>query len=112
MRTTVLLCTAALLTAASLAVAALPPAAVAPAAAPSTAQACPAAGAPAGPATPGFPATGTPRPFWAVGGNCWNTFESCHIACGNNTLCQEGCECTYCACAGLLCPDYCGGGQN
>lgn len=111
MRTTVLLCTAALLTAASLAVAALPPAAVAPAVAPSTAQACP-AGAPAGPATPGFPATGTPRPFWAVGGNCWNTFESCHIACGNNTLCQEGCECTYCACAGLLCPDYCGGGQN
>jgi hypothetical protein len=55
---------------------------------------------------------GTPEPFWAIGGNCWNQFSACRIACGGDDLCDQGCECAYCACAGLLCPDYCGGVQN
>jgi hypothetical protein len=69
-----------------------------------------------GTARPGTPIlhspAGTPKPFWTVGGNCWNQFSACRIACNGNNLCDEGCECTYCVCAGLLCPDYCGGGQN
>ena len=69
-----------------------------------------------GTALPGTPIlhspAGTPKPFWTVGGNCWNQFSACRIACNGNNLCDEGCECTYCVCAGLLCPDYCGGGQN
>lgn len=48
----------------------------------------------------------------AIGGNCWNVFESCHNACGGNSQCELGCECTYCVCAGLLCPLECGSGQN
>ena len=55
---------------------------------------------------------GTPKPFWTVGGNCWNQFSACRIACNGNELCDQGCECTYCVCAGLLCPNYCGGDQN
>jgi len=55
---------------------------------------------------------GTPRPFWALGGDCWGQFSACRSSCGGNTLCDQGCECAYCTCAGLLCPDYCGIGQN
>jgi hypothetical protein len=55
---------------------------------------------------------GTSKPFWTLGGNCWNQFSACRIACGGDDLCDQGCECTYCVCAGLLCPNYCGGGQN
>jgi hypothetical protein len=69
-----------------------------------------------GTAQPGTPIlhspAGTPKPFWTVGGNCWNQFSACRIACGGDDLCDQGCECTYCVCAGLLCPNYCGGGQN
>jgi len=120
----------ALLVAGSAAAAAQPAAPAAPAAAPvaiapSTAAplfaqadaACPSQAITApGAAQPGTPIlrlpAGTPKPFWAVGGNCWNQFSACRIACGGNDLCDQGCECTYCVCAGLLCPDYCGGGQN
>jgi hypothetical protein len=78
----------------------------------------PAATATTTPATaqPGAPSlrspAGTPRPFWALGGNCWGQFSACQNACGGNTLCDQGCECAYCTCADLLCPDYCGIGQN
>jgi hypothetical protein len=70
-----------------------------------------------GTATPGTPIlhspAGTPKPFWTVGGNCWNQFSACRIDCGGDSLCEQGCECTYCVCARLLCPNYCGGvGQN
>jgi hypothetical protein len=120
----------ALLVAGSAAAAAQPAAPAAPAAAPvatapsTTAPllaqadaACPSQAVTApGTAQPGtpilhFPA-GSPKPFWTIGGNCWNQFSACRIACGGNNLCDQGCECTYCVCAGLLCPNYCGGGQN
>jgi hypothetical protein len=121
----------ALLVAGSAAVAAQPAAPAAPAAAPvaiapsTTAPflaqadaACPSQAITApGAAKPGTPIlhspAGTPKPFWTVGGNCWNQFSACRIACGGDSLCEQGCECTYCVCARLLCPDYCGGvGQN
>jgi hypothetical protein len=119
----------ALLVAGSAAVAAQPPAPAAPAAAPvaiapsTTAPllaqadaACPSQAITApGAAKPGTPIlrspAGTPKPFWTVGGNCWNQFSACRIACGGDSLCDQGCECTYCVCARLLCPNYCGGGQ-
>lgn len=50
------------------------------------------------------------KPAAAVG-NCWNTFEGCHIACGGDSQCELGCECTYCVCARLLCPQECSQGQ-
>src|SRR5690349_20487672 len=85
----------ALLVAGSAAVAAQPPApaAIAPsntapflaqtdAACPSQAITAPDA-AKAGTPILRFPA-GTPKPFWAVGGNCWNQFSACRIACGGD----------------------------
>jgi hypothetical protein len=45
-------------------------------------------------------------------GDCWTVFECCHTACNGNSQCELGCECTYCACAGLLCPQECSIGQN
>lgn len=132
MRTLTLLCSIAILTANVLAASTLPApgatAAVATAPATAVPVACQ-AGALAGVVQAAATATalpiaaepsssilrspgGTPRPFWALGGNCWGQFSSCRIGCGGNSLCQEGCECAYCVCAGLLCPDYCGSGQN
>ena len=119
----------ALLDAGSAAAAAQPAAPAAPAAAPvaiapsTTAPltqadaACPSQAITApGTAQPGTPIlhspAGTPKPFWTVGGNCWNQFSACRIACGGDDLCDQGCECTYCVCARLLCPNYCEGGQN
>ena len=119
----------ALLVAGSAAVAAAPipgpaaaPVAIAPSnTAPLLAQAdaaCPSQAITApGTAKPGTPIlqspAGTPKPFWTVGGNCWNQFSACRIDCGGDSLCEQGCECTYCVCARLLCPNYCGGvGQN
>ncbi len=55
---------------------------------------------------------GMQQPSWLLGGNCIGQFTSCCDGCGGNTLCDQGCECTYCVCAGLLCPSYCGSGQN
>jgi hypothetical protein len=55
---------------------------------------------------------GMPQPSWLLGGNCLGQFTSCRNACGGNTLCDQGCECVYCVCAGLLCPNYCGSGQD
>ncbi len=101
--------------------AAVPVAIAAPSPAPFLAQAdaaCPSQAITApGTATPATPSlqspAGTPKPFWTVGGGCWNQFSACRIACGGDSLCEQGCECTYCVCARLLCPDYCGGvGQN
>jgi hypothetical protein len=130
MRTLILLCSVAILTATGLAASTLPEPAAPAAVITAPAAALPAACQAGAPAVVGQAAAtalpvaakpsasilrslgGTPGPFWALGGDCWGQFSSCRTSCGGNTLCQEGCECVYCACAGLLCPNYCGSGQN